>query len=212
MRALSWLMLLVAGADPGPSTFEEIHLDPHEFRRVNQDSGGTNYYSTVQEDGVWVLRGRYRPPGDGTTYGLEVPERLRKDVKRVRWRWRAIALPPGGNECIPGKGDTAASVFLTFKKGAKWMILKYAWTTEGEVGQRCEQTNGWFIARTVFMLEKGLSDGWRTEEVDLRADFVKAFGGKPEDVPSLMGLGVRTDGDQAGAPSEGDYADFTLLR
>jgi hypothetical protein len=212
MGALSSLILLLAGANPGSATLEEIHLDPREFRRVDRDSGGTNYYSTVEEDGVRLLRGQYRPPGDGTTYGLEIPERLHKGVKRVRWRWRARVLPPGANECVPGKGDTAASVFLTFKSGAKWLILKYVWATEGQVGQRCEQTNGWFIARTVFVLEKGPTDGWRTEEVDPRADFVKAFGGRPEDVPNLMGVGVRTDGDQANAPSEGDYADFTLLR
>jgi hypothetical protein len=210
MRGLSSLMLLLAGAPPAESVLQDTQLDVREFRRVEGDSGPANYYSIVQEEGGSILRAQYRPPGDGTTLGVEVPERLRKSVKRVRWRWRGRVVPPGANECIPGKGDTAASVFVTFKAGMKWLILKYVWTTEGEVGQRCEQTNGWFLARTVFILEKGPSAAWRTEEVDPRADFVKAFGGKLEDVPDLVGIGVRTDGDQAVAPSEGDYADFTL--
>jgi hypothetical protein len=40
---------------------------------------------------------------------------------------------------------------------------------------------------------------------------VRYFGGRLEDVPDFVGLGVLTDGDATNSASEADYADFVLL-
>ena len=47
--------------------------------------------------------------------------------------------------------------------------------------------------------------------MDPRQDFVRYYGGKLEDVPDFVALGVLTDGDATGSRSEADYADFTLF-
>jgi len=51
---------------------------------------------------------------------------------------------------------------------------------------------------------------WHTETVDPRRDFTRYFGGKLEDVPDFVALGVLTDGDATNSRSEADYADFVL--
>ena len=48
------------------------------------------------------------------TLAIEVPDRLRQRTKRVRWRWRALVLPKGGNECRDGYGDSAAVVYISY--------------------------------------------------------------------------------------------------
>jgi hypothetical protein len=49
----------------------------------------------------------------------------------LRRRWRALVLPRGGNECADERGDSAASVYVTWKRGLRWYSLKYAWSSVG---------------------------------------------------------------------------------
>jgi hypothetical protein len=46
--------------------------------------------------------------------------------------------------------------------------------------------------------------------VDPRAEFEKHYGGKLEDVPDFVAIGVMTDGDNSQSPAEGDYADIVV--
>lgn len=187
-------------------------LDIRKFRVVERDSGPVNYYQTVMDDPSGpMLRARYRFPLETVTLGVEIPDALRSKVKRVHWRWRVHAFPAGGNECQVGKADSAANVFITFKRGLKYYILKYSWSTVGRKGAVCDKKRGLFLVRDTIILE---SDGplnfWANEEIDPKAEFVKHFGGSLEDVPDMVGIGILTDGDQTESSSEADYAEFSV--
>ncbi len=188
-----------------------LALSPRSFKVLEQDSGPVNYYSVVTEGETVMLHAAYKPPLATVVMAGVVPEEARKGVCRVSWRWRVHSLPKDSNDCGPGFTDSGAAVFLTFKAGAKYMILKYVWSTTGKAGSFCQSKRGWFLDRDTILLHVGGPlDALETQEVNPRADFAKHFGTKLEDVPDFVGVAVMTDGDQSNSVVESDYADFSI--
>ena len=204
------------GSLASPSDAHVMSLDVRAFRPVEGPSSGPAvYYSVVDEDADGTfLRGIYQPGLETVTMGVEVPEQARRSARRLRWRWRARAFPDQGNECRPGRGDSAASVVAAFKRGFKWYILKYVWSSVGPLGAVCDRKRTILLARDTIVLESGGSTGvWRTEIVDLRRAFLDHFAkGDPHaEVPDLVGVAVLTDGDQTHSESSADWSSFELL-
>ncbi len=196
-------------APPPPGT--EVKLDVRNFEVVERDSGPVSYYKFVREDGTIMVRAQYRPPLETVTLGMQIPDELRSRVRMLRWRWRVLTFPAGGNECGAGKSDSAAGVFIIFKRGLKYYIIKHAWTTEGPVGAVCNKRRSIFLVRDTVVLESnGPVNRWLTEQIDPKMEFVRHFGGTLDEVPDLVGIGLMTDGDQTRSRSEADYADFTV--
>ena len=95
------------------------------------------------------------------TLGAEVPEALRQHTRRVRWKWRAQVLPKGGDECKEGLGDSAAVVYVSWKRGLKWYSIKYVWSSVSEKGQICSQKRNLFVVQDTVILESGAPLGVR---------------------------------------------------
>jgi len=189
-----------------------VAVDIHAFQVVKQSCEHEDYSRIETGPDGPFLRARYRPPMDTCVRGIEAPERFKRTLAAVRWRWRVQAFPRGADDCNPDVGDAPAGVFATFKAGLKTMVIKYVWNSVSPVHKTCELANNPFFAKREIVLRvAGELDTWHTETVDPRADFVRYFGGKLEDVPDFVGLGVLTDGDATKSPSEGDYADFVLF-
>lgn len=202
------LVSLVLSASAGDGTLVDIRT----FQVVKQSSGDDDYYAFESGPDGNYLSARYRPPFDTMVRGIEAPQRYRRTLAAVRWRWRVQTFPKGADDCNPHVGDAAAGVFATFKAGLKLMVIKYVWNTVGPAGRSCELENNLFFAKREVVLRSGGAVGvWHTETVDPRKDFVRYFGGKLEDVPDFVALGVLTDGDATQSRSEADYADFVLF-
>ena len=204
---LSVLISVLLSASPSEGT----PLDIRSFQVVKQSSGKDDYYKVESGPDGPYLAARYRPPFDTMVRGIEAPERFRRTLAGIRWRWRVRTFPKGGDDCNPDVGDAAAGVFATFKAGLKVMVIKYVWNSVGPAHRSCERANNLFFAKHEVVLRSGgEADAWHTETVDPRRDFVRYFGGKLEDVPDFVALGVLTDGDATNSRSEADYADFVL--
>jgi hypothetical protein len=198
-------------------TAAETRLDVHGFRVVDGHSGPVNYYEIVDEKDPKdsFIHAAYKPGLETVTLGYEVPERMRHGVKKIRWTWRAIAMPPGGNECRDGYGDSAAIIYVSFKRGLKWYTLKYVWSSDtAKKGFACMQKDNMFVAQRVIVLQTGgPMNQWKTEEIDVAADFRKAFeNGDPNaEIPAFAGVGLMSDGDQTNSFSSADYKNFTIV-
>jgi hypothetical protein len=217
VRAFALICILLASVGtPGEvqRPLQQTAVDVHTFRVVESYSGPVSYYKIVEDPAQPFIRATYRPPLETVTLGAEVPGNLRQHTKRVRWKWRALALPKGGNECKPGLGDSAAVVYVSWKRGLKWYSVKYTWSTAGTKGEVCDQKRNLFVVQDTVILESGgpLNE-WRTEEIDPAAEFRAHFeNGNPNaDVPDFVGLGIMSDGDQTNSISSADYTAFTLL-
>jgi hypothetical protein len=206
---LGWLpaaaLLMAAGGT------QSIPLAASEFKNIDKDSGKGHDYRFASEDGHPYLAVDYHPGQDPTTLGYRLPDNLRKAETRVSWKWRVRVFPKNGDECFGERGDSAAALILTFHSGLKWTLLKYIWSEVEPAGTVCDKRSNLFLVRQTTVLEKGGQLGaWKAESVDPKAEYVKHFGGKREDVPDLVGVGVLTDGDNTQSVSAGDYSDFVL--
>ena len=109
----------------------------------------------------------------------------------------------------------AAVVYLTWKRGLRYYTLKYVWSAVGTKGRTCDSKRNPFVAQDTIILESGGPLGsWRTEDIDLAAQFRAHFehGDAKAEVPDFVGIGLMTDGDQTGSPSAADFGSFTLVK
>jgi len=192
----------------GPQ-LSETKIDVHSFKVVESYSGPVSYYRLVEDPDGAYIRAVYRPPLETVTLAAEVPDALRQHTKYVRWRWRAQVLPKKGNECAPGLGDSAAVIYISWKRGLKWYSLKYVWSTDGPKGSVCDQKRNLFVVQDTVILESGgPTNAWKEEQIDPTAEFRAHFEG---DVPDFVGIGLMSDGDQTQSVSAADYAGFVLV-
>jgi DUF3047 family protein len=214
------LLLAVSSADgPGHDTqtgaaaarppLSQTPMDVHSFKVVENYSGPVSYYRLVEDPSGAYIRAVYRPPLETVTLAAEIPDALRQGTKLVRWKWRAQVLPKGGNECAPGLGDSAAVVYISWKRGLKWYSIKYVWSTDGPKGSVCDKKRNLFVVQDTVILESGgPTNVWKEEQIDPSAEFRAHFEG---DVPDFLGIGLMSDGDQTNSVSAADYAGFLLL-
>ena len=189
-------------------------LDVRAFRPVEgPNSGDAVYYHVEATPEGAVLRGTYTPGRETVTMGVEVPKPMKQRARLLRWRWRPLTFPHGGDECTPGKGDSAAVVSVAWKGGLRWYVLRYVWSPVSPLGATCDRKRSLFLFRDTIILERAGAPGtWRTELVDVRRSFIERFAdGNPHaNVPDLVGIGVLTDGDQTNSLSAAEWADFEL--
>jgi hypothetical protein len=191
----------------------QVALDVHKWQIVQRESGPTNYYWVVNDEDPFI-RARYTPPTETAVLGIKLSDEDKRSTRALRWRWRAEALPKGGSECTSGKNDSAAVVYVTWKRGLRWYTLKYVWSAVDAPGRTCDSRRNPFLAQDTVVLESGGPlDNWVTEDIDVRAEFRKHFegGNMNADVPELLGVGIMTDGDQTHSVSAADYSDFSLV-
>jgi hypothetical protein len=215
------VLLLVATVALTSAPARQAHADDmivveaRTWQLVKRESGPVNYYAVGSEEGRSFVEARYVPPYKTAVVGYAIADGDRRRIKKVRWSWRAITLPSGGDECVSGKGDSAAVVYLTWKRGLRYYTLKYVWSAVGQKGRTCDSKRNPFVAQDTIILESGgpLAT-WRDEEIDLAASFRAHFeGGDPKaEIPDFIGIGLMTDGDQTQSKSAADYGAFTLLR
>jgi len=186
-----------------------------DFRVVERESGPTNYYRLFKDADPPFIRAEYHPPYETTVLGVQVPDADRASARALSWRWRAVTLPKGGNECEAGKGDSAAVVYVSWRRTLRWYALKYVWSAVGPKGAVCDKKSNPFMAQDTVVLQSGAPlNAWRSERIDLKAEFRRHFeNGDPQaSVPDFLGVGIMSDGDQTRSDSSADYADFVLER
>jgi hypothetical protein len=204
------LSLLVASdlcAAPAPPW----SLPAASFRLVERVSGPTNYYKVVAGPPAFI-RSRYEPGFKTAVVGYDAKP-WQERATRLKWRWRARELPRGGDECRDGKGDSAAVVYVTWKRALRYYTLKYVWSSVGKRGAVCDQKRNPFVAQDTVILESGgPSEDWKPVNLELYREYRQHFeGGNPSaEVPALFGIGLMSDGDQTQSPSSADFSDFTL--
>jgi len=215
MSFLAVAMLAIAPAVQAEESPRGVPLDLHAFRVLERDSGPRNYYRVVDDKSGGYIRGSYGPWLQTVTLFAPVPDDLHRGVHRIRFRWRALVLPRGGNECVGGRGDGAANVYVTWKRGLRWYSVKLDWSTEAPEGKTCNSTRNPFVASDTVILRSGGPTGvWREEEIDPDALYRAHFeGGRADaEVPELQGIGILTDGDQTQSVSAAEYAGFVLYK
>jgi hypothetical protein len=192
----------------------EHRLDVHAFRVLEGHSGDVSYYSVSDDPERPVVKARYRPPWETVVFGYQLDERTRERAVEVRWSWRAVTLPVGGYECDSARNDSAAVVYLGWKRGLRYYTLKYVWSSSVPKGSICDSKRNPFVAQDTIVLQSGPSNGeWKSERIDLGRELRKHFfdGDPSAELPAFLGPAIMSDGDQTRSESAADYADFVVV-
>jgi hypothetical protein len=207
LAALGGLLAGAVRAVPAPPWPVAVQ----SFRLVGRVSGPVNYYSVLPGPPAHI-RSAYQPGFKTAVVGYDVKE-WQARASKLRWRWRAVTLPKGGDECRDGKGDSAAVVYVSWKRGLRYYTLKYVWSAVGTRGAVCDKKRNPFLAQDTVIRESGAPlNEWKSVALDLPAEFRKHFedGDPKAEVPDLFGVGLMSDGDQTASPSSADFAEFAL--
>ncbi|HKA89334.1 MAG TPA: DUF3047 domain-containing protein, partial [Haliangiales bacterium] len=169
--ATALFSIACAQAEAEPSA-KDLHLGVKKWQILERESGPVDYYEVVADPQMPFIRAHYKPPTETAVLGYQIPDGDRQRARLLHWKWRVHNLPPGGDECVEGKGDSAAGVYLVWKGSMRVYTLKYVWSTVGQKGAVCDRKRSAFVARDKIILESGPPIGdWKDEELDLKAEF-----------------------------------------
>ncbi len=104
---------------------------------------------------------------------------------------------------------------MSWRRTLRWYTLKYVWSA-GRVQRRGVRQKEQSIrgAKHGRVGDGAPLNTWKTERIDLKAEFRKHFenGDLTASVPDFLGVGIMSDGDQTHSDSSADYADFVVER
>lgn len=132
-------------------------------------------------------------------FGLELDTELDPDVRHLSWHWRVDAAVPGANLRTPDFDDAPARFFVVFGRGGVFSsprILFYSWGGSDEIGDHWTYRDDGNFRVMVLRNETSPTKVWLRESRDLRADYLRIFGGEP---PPVTAVGFMIDTDQTGA-------------
>ena len=117
----------------------------------------------------------------------------------MRWRWRVLNLPAGGDGRVAAKDDQPVALYLGTSAWLKKHSVAYRWENETPKGFEGDTSYGGGIVHVHFitLCDKNMPVGeWRTESRNVAADFKKAYGTVPRDFAlSVMGNSQYTKSD-----------------
>ena len=216
-RPLIALLLLGSSLVAGPgaaSAAECVALDDFAQGRVGEfplgwtprKESGRPVYSIWEEDGRRFLRGIARRIGvqaaREVAWNLEV-------YPVLAWSWRPIEFPTKADERRSGTNDSAVSVYAVFPTSLMSVrSVKYVWSQVVPAGTHLTSSGG--NTQVLVLRNSGQAGHWVDEQVNVRADYQKYFGGS--DVPKPGGIAVLTDSDDTKSSAQGDYANFRVCK
>jgi hypothetical protein len=216
-RALTLLLLAtlsVAGA-PAATAAECVALEDFSRGAVGEfppdwkprkDEGRTVY--SIQEDaGTRFLRAAAIRLG--IQAGREVAWNL-DAYPILAWSWRAVEFPKGSDERKSSTNDSAVSVYAVFPHTpVSVKSVKYVWSRVVPVGTHLTSSGGNTQVRVLRSGADRLGQ-WVEEQANVRADYLKYFGGS--EVPKPAGIAVLTDSDDTKSTARGDYRAFRVCK
>lgn len=127
----------------------------------------------------------------------------------LNFKWRVRNFPPGGNESIKAKCDSAASVNLILV-ASRWRpkTIKYSWSTTLKKGTVTESPYAVWPARTdVIVLQSGRAKAgqWVHEKRNVLEDYKRFYNKKNVDSFVVEALLIMSDGDNTRSLSSADY-------
>ncbi len=200
-------------ATPGALNAAEPIVIPADaaWRVLSRFSGKASYYTVERDTEGAFLRAHYLPPSKTVILYRKLQSEGRYHT--LRWRWRVHAFPQGADERVEGRMDSAAAVYAYFETTLRKYIIKYVWSVKYAPGLDFRTADSSMLTKMQLVVREGpppQTQAWRSEEVDLAADF-KRFFGADVDAP-LVGLGLLSDGDGTRSEVQADYAGFELER
>jgi hypothetical protein len=164
--------------------------------------------------------------GSSSVISRRLPEQA-FDATRASWRWRVDEGVPATDLSRKGGDDRALAIYFAFaperdRAGAaegraslrnllltgRGKLLVYVWGGEGARGEILQ--NPYTPGSGVYIIQRPAetaTGSWLSEEVDLHADYARAFGGE---AGVLVGVAVASDSDDTRSRNVAAIADLIV--
>ncbi|GMR12940.1 MAG: hypothetical protein BMS9Abin29_1135 [Gemmatimonadota bacterium] len=174
------------------------------------DNDKNKPYRIKVEDGNRYLEAT--DEGESVILGKEIKWNL-NEFPYISFRVRVNQIPEGGDERDNKKVDSAAGLYITYRKKFFGKIpesAKYVWSSTLPIGSAVRREGIGRPWQIVFGSgEEGLGE-WRTYVFDLRQAYTDTFGGT---APSKsIGVGILSDANSLKLKAYADYDDIQALR
>lgn len=188
----------VEGELPEGWTWRDGDKDKNKPYRVKVEDG--NRYLEATDEGESVILGH------------EIKWNL-NEFPYISFRVRVNKIPEGGDERDNKKVDSAAGIYITYRKKFFGKIpesAKFVWSSTLPVGSAVRRNGIGRPWQIVFGSgEEGLGE-WHTYVFDLRQAYTDTFGGT---APSKsVGVGILSDANSLKLKAYADYDDIRVLR
>ena len=120
----------------------------------------------------------------------------------LRWQWRAIELPQGGDERYKKTGDSAAAIYVIFEGRFRPKSIKYVWSASLPRGTTTESPYNSKTKVVVMQNQSSPMREWISERVNVYADYQRLFGGETE---SVQAIGLMSDSDNTESTAVAHY-------
>lgn len=188
---LSWSAL----ADrSGP--WRELSYRGHTAYTIQRDSTATDSATSclhAEARGTYSALVHVVPKGAGLT--------------ELSWRWRVLCHPDGADPSSRKRDDRAAGVFvLVHRSVLPWRTrgILYQWSPAGAPGVWTSSPYASEI-KVLTLQTAPAGPAWRTEQRDIRADLLAAFGVVPS---SIEAIGVVCDADNTGGTAISEFGEL----
>ena len=180
-------------------------------------------YTPVELEGVAAVRAQ----SECSASALILPL-AHIDVREtpwLQWRWKVEQGLTIGNERVKAGDDFAARVYVMFRfeperasvlerlhhrvlttlygRDVPGAVINYLWTNHEPAGAHWD--NPYTSVSKMLALESGTATDWKTERVDVVADYEALFQHAP---PPLLALALMTDSDNSCQRAVADFGDF----
>jgi hypothetical protein len=117
----------------------------------------------------------------------------------LRWRWRAITLPVGGDGRQRGRDDQAIGIYVSTGNPLRQKSVAYRWETETPIGTESETSYAAGIVETKWIAVRNAADAgsFFVEERNVAHDFQRLFGFVPDDVSIAVACNSQYTGTTA---------------
>ena len=169
---------------------------------TGQSWGNPRYDFTVVTDGserVLHLKSR----GDNSTISKEVKIDVR-DLPLLVWRWKAVALPAGGDCRKRATDDQAAQVYVAFPRfptAARSRIIGYVWDTTAPVGTIAKSESSALVTYVVVRSGTAELGRWLTETRNVYEDFKRIYGEAPTEPIGAISVAIDSNDTRSNAES-----------
>jgi hypothetical protein len=169
---------------------------------TGQSWGSPRYDFTVVTDGAArVLHLKSR--GDNSTISKEVKIDVR-DLPLLVWRWKAVALPAGGDCRKRATDDQAAQVYVAFPRfptAARSRIIGYVWDTTAPVGTIAKSESSALVTYVVVRSGTAELGRWLTETRNVYEDFKRIYGEAPTEPIGAISVAIDSNDTRSNAES-----------
>jgi len=192
--------------------------------RTGTPESASRVYSLARENRNTFLRASTRK---NPSISIQLAKQVRWDIRQrpfLSWKWRAMDLQSGADESLSKKNDSAASLYVVFKKTniplASWRyqpvdVIKYVWSSslpKGKIIHKKPRTKmgvTYYEGKFIVLQSGAAGTGtWITEKRNVLDDFRKVFGREPACSPML--IGILTDSNATKSMAAADYDDIVI--